>query len=433
MNSLYKKIGIAGCIVGALICGSLGKSEAAAVPTISLMINGKGVKTDVAPMIRNQRMYVPIRVISEHTNAAVNYSSSTQEVGIKQGNKKIRLWIGSKQATVNGQRITLDGAPFISKKRTYVPIRFISQSLGHQVTWDSRAKVAKVTSQMKEGAILHRVATGESLWKISYQYGISVDRLQAANPSTGTELLAGTQLLIPSVGHVQNAPYDKKNSYVVQPKDTLSAIAKTHQTTVELIKKNNPSISANLIVGQILYLPNGAKRSRHSLEGLLFDKQLLRSTNRFPLSAKSSYEPVVNTFGDGRTWNATTQDRHRVHEGIDLMTQKGTPVYSVTNGTVHRLGWNRYGGYRINILDSSGKYHWYYAHLEAYTPALKQGDYVKAGQLIGFVGDTGYGAKGTTGKFAAHLHFGMYYSSTGKATNPYFYLKYWEQQKIQTY
>lgn len=433
MKSMYKKMLMMGCMVGLLTTGAVSNAEAASNPTISLLINGKGVQSDVTPIIKNQRMYVPIRVISEQTRAIVTYHADTQKIDIVQPTKTIQLKIGANQAMVAGQQVKLEEAPFIYKKRTFVPIRFVSQSLGYSVTWDQQAQVAKIASPIREKETSHRVVAGDSLWNLSLEYGISVDRLKSANFLASDQLLVGDDLTIPAMGDVQKAPSYTRNSYVVQSGDTLSAIAKHHQTTTELIELNNPALSSNLIVGQIIYLPEGATASQHSLEDLLFDKQLTSPTKRFPLSAKSYYEPVVNTYGDGRSWNPTTQESGRVHEGIDLMTDKGTPVYSVSNGTIERLGWNTYGGWRVNILDSNGKYNWYYAHLEAYSPSLTQGGYVKAGQLLGFVGDTGYGPVGTSGKFSPHLHFGMYYHQTDKATNPYYYLKYWEQQKVQSF
>ena len=71
------------------------------------------------------------------------------------------------------------------------------------------------------------------------------------------------------------------------------------------------------------------------------------------------------------------------------------------------MGWLTLGGYRIGIRSENGVYY-YYAHLSSYSDDLKTGDYVTAGQMLGFMGDTGYGEEGTTGKFPVHLHVGIY-------------------------
>jgi len=160
------------------------------------------------------------------------------------------------------------------------------------------------------------------------------------------------------------------------------------------------------------------------------DRQLLQEHFVFPLAAGSHYEPYDPSFGSDRDWTEDGDGSVRSHEGIDIMTASGTPVYAVSSGTINRIGWNTYGGWRINITDDGGAYKMYYAHLLAYAPGLVEGSYVKAGQLIGFVGATGYGEPGTSGLFSPHLHFGLYQASDNKAIDPYPYLRFWERHKI---
>lgn len=134
------------------------------------------------------------------------------------------------------------------------------------------------------------------------------------------------------------------------------------------------------------------------------------------------YEYVYEDgFGAKRTYGG-----ERSHEGIDIMCDFDTPVISVCNGTVKKKGWLELGGWRLYIEGSDG-IDYYYAHLSKYAASIKEGSNVKKGQLIGYVGDTGYGSIGTSGKFEPHLHFGMY--EKGKAVNPYPFLKAWELYK----
>lgn len=115
---------------------------------------------------------------------------------------------------------------------------------------------------------------------------------------------------------------------------------------------------------------------------------------------------------------------NRVHEGTDLMasTQKRGyfSVVSVSDGVVEKKGWLKLGGYRLGIRSPGGAY-FYYAHLAGYADGLEEGTTVKAGQIIGQMGDSGYGSEGTVGKFAVHLHFGIYIKIAGKevSVNPY--------------
>ena len=88
----------------------------------------------------------------------------------------------------------------------------------------------------------------------------------------------------------------------------------------------------------------------------------------------------------------------RVHEGCDLFGGCGAadfyPIISMTDGSVEAVGWLPLGGYRIGIRSPSGGY-FYYAHLSSYERDWKEGDSIKAGEILGFMGDTGYGSEGT--------------------------------------
>ena len=109
------------------------------------------------------------------------------------------------------------------------------------------------------------------------------------------------------------------------------------------------------------------------------------------------------------TWGAARSEG-RTHEGIDIFAPRHTQVLSATRGIVVRRGWNRLGGRTISILGPGGQSH-YYAHLEEWDDP-DVGDWVEAGEVIGYVGNSG-NAEGTP----PHLHYGIYES--GGATNPY--------------
>lgn len=117
------------------------------------------------------------------------------------------------------------------------------------------------------------------------------------------------------------------------------------------------------------------------------------------------------------TWGAS-RSSGRLHEGIDILAPKGTKVFSTTNGLVADLRNNNLGGKVIWILGPNGSWH-YYAHLDGHKRGLNVGDYIKKGDLIGYVGNTG-NAKHT----APHLHYGIYLNGKGRgAVNPYPYLR----------
>ncbi|WMJ89393.1 M23 family metallopeptidase [Anaerocolumna sp. MB42-C2] len=101
----------------------------------------------------------------------------------------------------------------------------------------------------------------------------------------------------------------------------------------------------------------------------------------------------------------------RRHLGHDMMGQTGTPVIAVESGYVEALGWNQYGGWRIGIRSFDGKRYYYYAHLRKnfpYNKSLAVGGIVQAGDVIGYLGRTGYSANENVNNIdTPHLHFGM--------------------------
>ena len=148
----------------------------------------------------------------------------------------------------------------------------------------------------------------------------------------------------------------------------------------------------------------------------------------FPV-VKEEREVYPVTYED--TWGAErTYGGERTHEGCDLMAvsnERGKyKVCSMTDGVVKNIGWLELGGWRIGIQSDLGVYY-YYAHLDSYEKAFEEGERVVAGQILGRMGDSGYGKEpGTKGNFAVHLHVGIYVKDAlghERAINPYWYLK----------
>ncbi len=148
------------------------------------------------------------------------------------------------------------------------------------------------------------------------------------------------------------------------------------------------------------------------------------SRHAFPLPVRSNYS-YRSTWGVSRGWGG-----YRIHEGTDIFASYGVPVRSTTYGIIEIKGWNKYGGWRIGIRDLDNLYH-YYAHLQGYDNALKPGDVVQPGQVIGWVGSSGYGRPGTQGKFPPHLHYGIYRDRglAEWAFDPYPFLRKWEREE----
>ncbi len=127
-----------------------------------------------------------------------------------------------------------------------------------------------------------------------------------------------------------------------------------------------------------------------------------------------AYSPIAegfwfshyDDFGDSRSFGYK-----RRHLGNDLLGSTGTPIVAVEGGTVEAMGWNRYGGWRIAIRSFDGKRSYYYAHLrrnKPYKKGLEIGSKVKAGEVIGYLGMTGYSTEeNVNGMTVPHLHLGL--------------------------
>ena len=127
-----------------------------------------------------------------------------------------------------------------------------------------------------------------------------------------------------------------------------------------------------------------------------------------------AYSPIAkgfeyshyDDFGAGRSYGYKRQ-----HLGHDMMGQVGTPIIAVESGYVEAIGWNQYGGWRIGIRSFDKKRYYYYAHLRQnypYAEDLKEGSVVTAGDVIGYMGHTGYSTTENTNNIkVTHLHWGM--------------------------
>ena len=124
-----------------------------------------------------------------------------------------------------------------------------------------------------------------------------------------------------------------------------------------------------------------------------------------PIAAGYGYRHA-DDFGASRSFGFA-----RKHLGNDLMGGLGTPIVAVEGGVVEAMGWNRYGGWRIGIRSFDSKRYYYYAHLQKdtpFAPGLSEGDTVNAGDLIGFMGRTGYSDRENVNNIeTVHLHFGL--------------------------
>lgn len=147
------------------------------------------------------------------------------------------------------------------------------------------------------------------------------------------------------------------------------------------------------LLGSYAIADNGTWKSRYGLKAFS------------PVAEGYGYRHC-DDFGNSRSFGFA-----RKHLGNDLMGSLGTPIVAVEGGVIEAMGWNRYGGWRIGIRSFDSKRYYYYAHLQKDQPfaeGLEVGDQVQAGQLIGFMGRTGYSDRENTNNIeTVHLHFGI--------------------------
>ena len=188
-------------------------------------------------------------------------------------------------------------------------------------------------------------------------------------------------------------------------------VASVKQATADLKKEKSPE---ELLGNQIKYFKYYQEAYTAALGGLVGSFEIFINGQWQAKYGLKAFSPVAagygyshcDDFGVSRSFGFK-----RKHLGNDLMGGLGTPIVAVEGGIVEAVGWNRYGGWRIGIRSFDSKRYYYYAHLQKDHPfaeGLQEGDMVQAGDLIGFMGRTGYSDKENVNNIeTVHLHFGM--------------------------
>lgn len=324
-------------------------------------------------------------------------------------------------------------------------------------------------------AVAYTIRRGDSLYRISLIFGITVDDLLAANDlASPNAIYPGLTLRVPAPAAptsadmappTTSAPQTGGRSYTVQIGDTLFEIAIQHQVTVDgLVAANGLSRADRIYAGQVLNIPEAGAVARaapaqtavtHRVQGgetlsaiaLRYGVtvQALSVANgisnpsrifmgmilSIPSAQAGSNSVVYASRGPGLCadveiaqsgtgyyvrpvrGSVITQEFHSWHPGIDLAVDPGTSVYAADGGTVVYAGWNTVGyGYLI-VLDHGNGWRTYYAHLSAIH--VNCGEWVPRASIIGEVGSTG----NSTGP---HLHFELL--RYGIAVNPSGYIRF---------
>jgi len=215
------------------------------------------------------------------------------------------------------------------------------------------------------------VESGDTLSAIAHSHNISLNSLFWANDLTQySKIKVGQKLVVPPVSGI---------IYVVKKGDTLSQIVQTHKGSVpEIVEFNKLLNEADIFIGDVLVIPGGQ-----------MPKGLTRIVS-IPVGASYFIIPAEGTI---------TQGLHGdISNAIDIANKCGKPVVASASGTVQRAGTIWVGGKRITILHPNGVVT-YYGHLSKIL--VKSGQQVRTGDIIGLMGNTG-NTRGVTG---CHVHF----------------------------
>lgn len=280
------------------------------------------------------------------------------------------------------------------------------------------------------GGAAYVVASGDGWGSIATTLGVTTDALTGANDATrSTVLHPGDQLCVPSgadraaVARSASRACRKAGgaTYVVVPGDGWFRIAsRSGVTAAALLAANGASEERVLQPGDELCLPPGARPPSTSSSAGATGASSASGGGQSASGRTSGWSgrldalPVQGPCWYGDTWH-DGRGAGRVHEGVDLITAPGRYVYAVVDGVLTNRAWDQPGlragnAWWLTSADGSGTY-FFYGHLLDFAPGLKIGSRVEAGEIIGFVGDTGDAA-------TDHLHFEIH-PGGGGAINPY--------------
>ncbi|GAA0350065.1 cell wall hydrolase [Bacillus horti] len=190
---MKKYISIAFAITLALcVFATEGKALTEEIHGSSVQLDQEQVPLKDPLYMKDGRIFVPLRLLSEALDIEVNWHKNTQQVEVKTAfNDQIWFNVGSKLVAMNGTEYLMDTQPFMEDGRVYLPLKHISEILHTRLMWEGTTKTAHLTTVAP-----YIVEKGDSLESISKEFSLSVGELKRVNDTDDGFLAVGQELRV---------------------------------------------------------------------------------------------------------------------------------------------------------------------------------------------------------------------------------------------
>lgn len=242
---------------------------------ISLKVNDEYIKSEHKNIFKNDKVYVLGRLIAELAGAEIEWISETQEIKIENEETSILMQIGNKQATVNGEIVELDEAPFLQDKKSYIPVRVIAGNLGFEVEWNKdnyTVALKKENFEVEEAFIYKDHYTDEDLNLLA-----KIVDVEGGDGSLELKLSVANVVL----NRVKNTAFPNTIKEVIYQEDVHKQFPPAHKESFSTRKANESSFIA----------------AKKALEGINPIENCLFFNNR-PFKSKSQdlYKVIDNEY-----------------------------------------------------------------------------------------------------------------------------------------
>ncbi len=213
---------LGGILIGCTLISMSQSYELRAAEKVEVTYNNWTLQLSKAPQMINQRVMLPLRDLSEQLGYEVNWDKSTGKIEIIDGSYKVALYVGSKEAVVNGKNITIEVAPQSIKGVTYVPLRFVSEAMEMSIQWDSKTgKVnleGKYTVDKKNKKLMVRTEAGKKVVgdvETYEEYCVDDVNLNLKRTKAGSELVSVNYIIQGALTNTATTTFYIKDGKVI--------------------------------------------------------------------------------------------------------------------------------------------------------------------------------------------------------------------------